>query len=345
MIKRIMVFLISLLLILNSTLTNAYTFNQWLFPNNPIAINASMLFNGSKGAVTSSVLITPNATQVAKVLRSGGAGFALSYAVDQLLDAVDWVLDPANNQIRYQKPANPIDPANQFLYEASYGSQKKYVSSFEEACKQGQIFWNPDVGKPNHTAFETCYLMGTIVGPITGNRSSGSWGSKTYNPNYKPATLSLETVAQKVIENAQNNNIDAQFAVLAAANNILSEAENDDAKAKPIEDELERNKDPKCNKHNINMDSQAAYVKQRYDDMYADRFDQYNKYPDEANPLILNGKNKGSWAGHITQYRIAQVDLSILIKKASNDGCPATPNAQRWVKKDPPPKPGEDSIG
>ena len=53
----------------------------------------------------------------------------------------------------------------------------------------------------------------------------------------------------------------------------------------------------------------------------------YNKYPDEANPLILNGKNKGSWAGHITQYRIAQVDLSILIKKASNDECPATPNA------------------
>lgn len=61
--------------------------------------------------------------------------------------------------------------------------------------------------------------------------------------------------------------------------------------------------------------------------MYSDRFDQYNKYPDEANPLILNGKNKGSWAGHITQYRIAQVDLSILIKKASNDECPATPNA------------------
>ncbi|MEG0482699.1 MAG: hypothetical protein RR575_02915 [Acinetobacter sp.] len=49
--------------------------------------------------------------------------------------------------------------------------------------------------------------------------------------------LPLETITQKVIENAENNNLEAQFAVLAAANNILSETEQDDAQAKQIEDE------------------------------------------------------------------------------------------------------------
>ena len=68
----------------------------------------------------------------------------------------------------------------------------------------------------------------------------------TTNPNYDPneeKTLSLDIVAQKVIENAESDNLDAQFAVLAAATNILSEAEQDEVKAKPIEDELESNVD------------------------------------------------------------------------------------------------------
>jgi hypothetical protein len=64
-----------------------------------------------------------------------------------------------------------------------------------------------------------------------------------YNPQTPEKTLSLITVAQQVIENAKNNDLEAQFAVLAAATNILSEAEQDDAKAKPIADELENNID------------------------------------------------------------------------------------------------------
>ena len=47
----------------------------------------------------------------------------------------------------------------------------------------------------------------------------------------------MKLLPNKVIENAENNNLDAQFAVLAAATNILSETEQDDVKAKTIEDE------------------------------------------------------------------------------------------------------------
>jgi hypothetical protein len=238
------------LLILNSTLSNATTVGAWTL-SNPMAVGASILYDGSKGAVTSSVLITPNASQVAKVLRGGLAGYALTLAVEQLLGAVDWVLDPKNNQIKY-KELPPINPTNlQYAYcdyiavghpicvsantesnalmiaEKYYGwFSQGYVYCPEEKLTDSyyQFRKNSCTGMNQGVAINLAYMLNPF-----------------YNPQEQEKTLSLETVAQKVIENAESDNLDAQFAVLAAANNILSEAENDDAKAKPIEDELENN--------------------------------------------------------------------------------------------------------
>ncbi|WP_336020901.1 hypothetical protein [Acinetobacter bereziniae] len=152
--------------------------------------------------------------------------------------------------------------------------------------------------------------------------------------------LSLITAAQQVIENAESDNLDAQFAVLAAATNILSEAEQDDAKAKPFEDELERNADDKCKDHNFKMDSQAAIVEWRYNELIADRYNLFINNKSVSNPLILNGVNKGSWDGHVDQYKYSQGVLRNFITKASNAGCLATPRADKWVNIEPPSQPG-----
>lgn len=74
----------------------------WNITNTTI-IGASTLIDTVKDTKVSAALVSPSAKQVAEVLRGGAAGVALNIAVDQLLDAVDWVLDPANNQIRYKK--------------------------------------------------------------------------------------------------------------------------------------------------------------------------------------------------------------------------------------------------
>mgnify|MGYP000467544148 CR=1 FL=1 len=66
--------------------------------------------NGAKKIATGTAKITPTAAQVSKVLARGAAGYALSVAVEQLLGAVDWVLDPANNQIVYTPGASPTQP-------------------------------------------------------------------------------------------------------------------------------------------------------------------------------------------------------------------------------------------
>lgn len=68
---------------------------------NSMVTGASILIDAVKKSKTSFAQVKPNAKQVAEVLRGGAAGIALNIAVDQLLGAVDWVIDPANNQITY----------------------------------------------------------------------------------------------------------------------------------------------------------------------------------------------------------------------------------------------------
>ncbi|MEG0486865.1 MAG: hypothetical protein RR575_02905 [Acinetobacter sp.] len=210
--KRITIFLTSLLLILNSTLANAATIGAWTV-SNPLAVGASILYDGSKGSVTSSVLITPNASQVAKVLRGGIAGYALTLAVEQLLGAVDWVLDPANNQIVYEKPSDisnaPIlysaFSLNQYIY--STAKEAMEVQIVHECKYNNAAYCNAMV---NSCTSPTSLISGTVACNV--RRKDGfSFNCTVLYQAQKndKETLPLETVAQKVIENAESDNLDA----------------------------------------------------------------------------------------------------------------------------------------
>lgn len=340
MFRRIVIFIASLLLLLNSALVNA-SIGGWTL-SNPTALGASILYDGTKGSATSSILISPNASQVAKVLRGGIAGIALRFAVEQLLGAVDWILDPANNQVQYK--IRKISPGATYYLDhlsgpdynvlaLTYcaqlypGSTPRYVGPTGWSTSATPVFTN------NRTDI-ACYLNGQQKVATSIYLS----GTVTTEEKY----LSLITAAQQVIENAESDNLDAQFAVLAAATNILSEAEQDDAKAKPIEKELEDNADDKCRTHNAYMNGQARIIEDRYNELFVDSYDLYNKYYALKNPL----QGVGSWEGHI--YRYVQVEQPILrqrILDAALEGCYETPNASRWKQKSPPPRPGIHSPG
>ena len=357
MLRRIIVFLATILLLLNSALVNAATIGAWTV-SNPMAVGASILYDGSKGAVISSVLITPNASQVAKVLRGGVAGYALQLAVEQLLGAVDWVLDPANNRIVYKVKTkdmscslssffceysyNPgfFQPIQRTAYQAcqikiEFYNSKQFEYKYEcVGLRVGQYYNFNGIQVPSalcdiKVADPTSRVFTDLLVPVSPN-----------NPEFEEKNLPLETVAQKVIENAESDNLDAQFAVLAAANNILSEAENDDAKAEPIERKLEENADDKCRIHNAYMNGQARIIEDRYNEMFVDSYDLYNKYYAIKNPL----QGVGSWEVHV--YRYAQVEQPILrqrILEANLAGCATTEYARKWANKAPPPRPGVHS--
>lgn len=231
---------------------------------NPIAQGASAIVNGTKTAVinganvikNSTAKITPPASSVAKVLARGAAGYALSVAVEQLLGSVDWVLDPANNQIKYSQPINPELPT----YTQIWFPQDQGTPTKETASKYGASTAEAACQKLASTIYASTYnkyisvqIYGTSAQCTLQHQAGPSYVLKpsvriVANPNYDPEaqeqeekTLPLDVVAQQVISNAAAGDASAQQATVAAAQDIINEAETDNTKARPIVNQLEAN--------------------------------------------------------------------------------------------------------
>ncbi|CAM9315021.1 hypothetical protein [Acinetobacter bereziniae] len=220
------------------------SFGQWVV-NGYASEGASTVLNANRiiGGVSteSKALITPNVSQVSKILRAGLGGAALTFAVNELLDGIDWVMDPENNSVKFKTEIEGI-----IQYK---GLGDSLFDTAEEYCS-----WR--LNKVKSEAYPDSSLRNIT---ISSNGTYGTCWIYTYSPVYavdfgfdiikikktEEKTLPLDVVSQEIINNAQSGNTDAQAVTLAAAQAIVSEAENDATKAKEIEDELERNSE-KC---------------------------------------------------------------------------------------------------
>lgn len=244
--KKFHVIVLSFVLAISNVIfinqANAASIGGWSI-NNTVAQGASTLVNASKNTLINganvlkkgTALITPNATQVAKVLARGGAGYALSVAVEQLLGAVDWVLDPANNQIKYKPKSSPS--AFEYIWSDLKTNNCCFVTPLE-------VWQNSEYSK-SFTLQSTSVLSDDVVFYFYAS-SSYVYALRTKNPAYDPnaeaeqKSIPLTTVAEKVISNAQAGDAQAQVATTAAAADILAEAEKDDVKARPIAQQLDQ---------------------------------------------------------------------------------------------------------
>jgi hypothetical protein len=231
-----------------STYSMTAPFDGWhLF--NPKALGASALYEGIKDALTSSAVLTADASQVAKVLGKGVAGYALSVAVEELLGAVDWVMDPANNQIKYTIPSSdPNDPTAQTIYTIDTARKNIYAVTMDQACSKAVgVYFNSSITSAYYNQnTKTCWVRGLYFGNeyvADSGKFLFTLKNPLYDPNAKPEEkkLPLETVAQKVIENADAGSLDAQVATMAAAAQILEDAANDEEIEQEIVDDLEAN--------------------------------------------------------------------------------------------------------
>ncbi|WP_173911054.1 hypothetical protein [Acinetobacter sp. Marseille-Q1618] len=242
--KKFVLGLVSLFLLAASSLSgaNVATLDGWGITN-LTPDGAKSRIDAQKTiadiAKKSHAMILPTAKDVSKVLARGAGGLALSIAVEELLDAVDWVLDPANNQIVYTLPPEK----NPKLYPFLYGPDSAFLA----------------IEPSSSCILQNAANAGSWVGEITYSNNGGPYGkcvgenfhgwevnkypNLNYDPNAKPEekTLPLETVAAQVISNAESDDADAQAATTAAAQDILNEAEQDAAKAQPIVNQLEAN--------------------------------------------------------------------------------------------------------
>lgn len=154
---------------------------------------------------------------------------AFTTAVEQLTGTVDWVLDPENKQIRYFEN-NPLcaDGSCQWLWSTEINSRNH--KNAQEACnfrdeafnKSSSLYKNQTTtatpNSINHsiivngqtvTGIKGFDCVGTRVRISTGATENISHRVNPYasNPDYAPEeeakTIPLETVAQKVISNAE----------------------------------------------------------------------------------------------------------------------------------------------
>lgn len=227
---------------------NAANVGGWNL-SNPIAQGASTVYDATKKIIlngkdfvkTSTVKITPTVTQVSKILVKGGAGYAMSVAVEQLIGAVDWVLDPSNNQIIYtDKKEIPITDQ----YYTGHDSRYRFATSDEallDKCisvaghgakiqnqtKDG-IWYRADCFR---SGFSTpSYVVSTFLTVV--NETEVEEEQKS---------LPIDAVAQQVITNAESGDTNAQTATTAAASDTVAESEKDDTKARPIVTQAESN--------------------------------------------------------------------------------------------------------
>ena len=244
--RKIIHIFLSLVIVYAST-TSAYantSVGGWTALDT-ITAGATNTINATKTAggkvLKSAVAVAPSAVKVGKHLIKGGGAAALLFAVPQILgEGVDWVLDPANNAIKYTVPINPDASTAKYLWPsgglnfatanlACANELKLFKDAFSSYSKStvttnvmSERFAKCVIHKYSNSgsyAGDNTYQIGAIVNPA-------------YNPD-APTTeekyLPIADVAAQVISNAEAGHDPSQEAVKATALEGFAAGEHDAA--------------------------------------------------------------------------------------------------------------------
>lgn len=264
--KRILVFLISFFIAFSPVAVFASAsgnLGAWSI-GNIVAQGTSALVSATKNIVvdgknvvkSSTALLTPKLADVSKLIGKGLAGVAVSVAVEQLLGAVDWVMDAENNQILYTRKCQITESSTcsdaQYFYKVENLPDEVFDSP-NSACnamigkfndnKVKYVYQNKGVTNVGSTIY--CNFSVSLDGAVIDQSNRDI--KKILNPDYDPDAVSeqksipLDAVAEQILSNAQKDDAEAKSAVVSVAQDMINEAEKDDAKARPIINELEAN--------------------------------------------------------------------------------------------------------
>lgn len=181
--------------------------------------------------VTSVAKITPTPAQIAKGLGKGlFAGLALSVAQKLIEDGVDFVMDPANNELRYtKKPDGKAKTSPQAYY--STNAQVGYYSTADATCNAVLAYYKQKSSDYDSSSLsgDTCYLYDKSKKLI--NLNTLGYGP---NPNYDPKakddskqTIPFTQLASSIIGEANNNDEDAKSITSAVAQSATASNTDD----------------------------------------------------------------------------------------------------------------------
>lgn len=222
-----------------------------------------IIVNGAKKTVTGVANVTPTAGQVGKFLAKNGSAAAVVGVVDLLLDGVDWVMDPANNTVKFHEKVQDqkcdatscasllnIFQINNYTNVGTFSTIEAAATHYAEKIMSGvknreawtcsQILWNTyrcEAKAKNEAGY---------------NISVGIDIVQVSNPNYdqskeedRKKTVPLSDIGQQVIDLAETevktgNPAIAVPVTQAAATAVVGEAATDETQARPIVTELDK---------------------------------------------------------------------------------------------------------
>lgn len=236
--RKIIHIFLSLVIVYAST-TSAYantSIGGWTATDSLIAganttINAAKTAGGK--ALKSSITVAASASKVGKHLIKGGGSAALAYAMVELADnALDWVLDPANNRVKYTVAGDIGDDGSYYFEYAG----KRY-STHDAACNAALMASSPDQYHQGYRSAtwtdehrDLCRFAKpeggyTTISGISANRKGGGGVAAPPVEKYIP----IDVVAAKVISNAEAGHAPSQEAVKATALEGFAAGEHDAA--------------------------------------------------------------------------------------------------------------------
>lgn len=244
LIRRFFAFVISAFLIFYPAYSYATTSVGGWTAIDTITTGATNTINATKTAggkaLKSSITVAASTVKVGKHLIKGGGSAALAFAMVELADgAIDWILDPANNAVKYKDPTavggGDDGSVAGTVYRANLRTdQTDWHSSKTAACLYTMsllIAVSPD---------DNWQFVGITGSNCNYSRVSGSYQLPLYSKQGVPEGagvgsgdgykyIPIETVAAKVIANAEAGHAPSQEAVKATALEGFAAGEHDAA--------------------------------------------------------------------------------------------------------------------
>lgn len=206
----------------------------------------NIVLNGKNYAAKGTAAITPAAGQVSKMIVRTGAVLAVDLAIKALLGSVDYVMDPANNRVKYfvvGDPSDPKDPSVQYYYQTGAFGVTKYFSSNSAAATdqctrnaQGYGWILVSATPYNWTTSEVGMRDAKCVikrSPTDANETF-NWGyqrvlNPAYNPNAQPQKeekyLPYDVVASQILNDAVADKAEGKAYVSSVADTALEQDE------------------------------------------------------------------------------------------------------------------------
>ncbi|WP_151747413.1 virulence factor TspB C-terminal domain-related protein [Acinetobacter lactucae] len=200
----------------------------------------NIVLNGKNYAATGAAKITPAASQVSKMIVRTGAVLAVDLAIKALIGAVDYVMDPANNQVKYYVSPPGASPSDQYYWVNGNSQNIKYSSAraaldghLAYLCASGGSWGGcPDqilsIQGPNPLSYGASFNV-TRTNNSTVTYNMTKLANPAYDPNAPPnkeeKRLPYDAVASQIISDAVANKTDGKAYVSSVADTALEQDE------------------------------------------------------------------------------------------------------------------------